>query len=160
MKDDLRRAVLRGWRYERDGKTTSRPALLITDGVSLTYGVNVQLDDDANTELIGVPIARANRDIFYGAEVGSPCRLRRTASGQWEVVGFSRSMPGTFVSIPVTVPNFVLGPASATVIGAAVDQTLSVRPVTLGDLATLGGFGVVPLGVLAAYRGGTFQEYR
>ncbi len=160
MKDDLRRAVLRGFTRERDGKTTSRPALLITDGVNMTYGVNVQLDDDASTELLGVPIARANRDIFYGAEVGSPCRLRRTASGQWEVVGFSRSMPGTFHSIPVTVPNFVLGPASATVIGAPVDQTLSVRPVTFGDLATLGGFGIVPLGVLAAYRGGVFQEYR
>lgn len=160
MKDDLRRTVLRGMLRERDGRTTTRPALLITDGVNVTYAVNVQLDDDADTELVGVPIARANKDIFYGAEVGSPCRLRRTASGQWEVIGFSRSMPGTFHSIPITVPSFALGPASATVIGTAVDRTFSVRPVTLGDLATLGGFGIVPLGALAAFRGTTFEEFR
>lgn len=157
---DITRISSRGIRRELDGKTTSRPALLVTDGESITYGVNVIIGED--NELIGVPIARANRDIFYGAEVGSPCRLRRTASGQWEVVGFSRTMPGTFHAVPVTVPPFMLGPASATTVGAVEDRTLLVRPVTLGDLATLtpGGFGETPLGVLAAFRGATFLEFR
>lgn len=144
---------------EIDGRTTSRPMLLVTDGQSLTYGVNVSIGDDRR-ELIGVPIARANRDIFYGAEVGSPCRLRRTASGQWEVVGFSRSMPGTFTQVPVTVPPFSLGPASGTTIGVPVDLTLSVRPLTLGEMAQYGGFGIVPLGALGAFVGGTFTEFR
>lgn len=144
---------------EVDARTTSRPQLLVTDGVSFTYGVNVVVDD-TEIELIGVPIARANRDIFYGAEVGSPCRLRPTASGQWEVVGFSRQMPGTFTQIPVVVPPFQLGPASATTIGAPIDRTFAVRALTLGDLAAYGGFGVVPLGALGAFRGGAFEEFR
>lgn len=152
--------IARHWtRPEIDGRTTSQPALLITDGASVTYGVNVTILD-SDEELIGVPIARANREIFYGAEVGSPCRLRMTASGQWEVIGFSRSMPNTVTLIPITVSPVQFGAPATVTIGAATDRTLSVRPVTLGDLATLGGFGVVPLGVLAAYRGGTFLEFR
>lgn len=160
MKTDLHRILKHGFGgREIDGRTTSRPQLLITDGVSVTYAVNVTIGDGGK-EIVGVPIARANRDIFYGAEVGSPCRLRRTASGQWEVTGFSRSMPGTHTQIPVTVPPFQLGPASGTVVGPAVDRTLVVRPLTLGDLATYGGFGVTPLGALGAFQGGAFLEFR
>lgn len=155
---DIRKIAGRaGFAVEVDGRTTSRPMLIVSDGQSVTYGVNVLLGE---TELIGVPIARANREIFYGAEVGSPCRLRRTASGQWEVVGFSRSMPGTFYAIPVVVPPFQLGPASGTTVGAVEDRTFTVRALTLGELATYGGFGVVPLGALAAFRGGAFEEFR
>lgn len=149
--------------YEIDGRTTSRPMLVVSDGASLSYGVNVTLpgiNGREPTELVGVPIARANKEIFYGAEVGSPCRLRRTASGQFEVVGFSRTMPGTLHLIPVTVPPFTLGPASGTTIGPAEDRTLIVRPLTLGDLAQYGGFGIVPLGALASFVGGTFREFR
>jgi hypothetical protein len=159
----IQQLTLRRLKGEMDGRTTTRPMLIVTDGASLSYGVNVTIPGlhgrDA-IELVGVPIARANKEIFYGAEVGSPCRLRRTASGQWEVVGFSRSMPGTLHLVPVTVPPFSLGPASGTTIGPAEDRTLIVRPLTLGDLAQYGGFGITPLGALGAFVGGVMRELR
>jgi hypothetical protein len=160
---DLTRIIGRSFWREADGRTTTRPMLIVTDGASMSYGVNVTiagLNGKDQTELVGVPIARANKEIFYGAEVGSPCRLRRTASGQWEVVGFSRSMPGSLTLIPVTVPPFTLGPATGTTIGVAEDRTLIVRPLTLGDLAIYGGFGITPLGALGAFVGGVMREFR
>lgn len=156
---NLQAITKRGFLMEADGRTTSRPMLIVSDGQSLTYGVNVTIGD-SDEELIAVPIARANREIFYGAEVGSPCRLRRTPGGQWEVVGFARSMPGTVTLVPITVPPFNLGPASDTTVGAAIDRTLVVRPLSLGDLGELGGFGIVPLGALGAFVGGVFREFR
>jgi hypothetical protein len=142
---------------EIDGKVLTRPALLTTDGIGTVYAVDV--DIGASEILRSVPIARANRDLFY-ADAGSPCRLRCTVAGQWEVVGFSREKPGTYTRVAVTVPPFQLGPASDTTFGAAEDISIDARPLTLGELDTYGGFGVVPLGAIGIFRGGTLQELR
>lgn len=142
---------------EIDGKVLTHPALLVTDGVSVTYAVDVEIG--SNEILRNVPIARANRDLTY-AEAGSACRLRRTTAGQYEVIGFSREMPGTYFRVAVSVPPFQLGPASDTTFGAIEDVTIDARPLTLGELETYGGFGIVPLGAIGIFRGGSLLELR
>lgn len=72
---------------ELDGKIPTRPALLVTDGIALVYAVDVDIGESGRV-LKNVPLARANRDLLY-AEAGVACRLRRSANGKFEVVGFS-----------------------------------------------------------------------
>lgn len=147
--DIAKRSVADG-RDEINGKVLTRPALLVTDGVGATYAVDV---DIAQTEpLKNVPLARANTDLVY-AEVGNPCRLRRTSSGQWEVIGFSKEMPGTYTRFPVSLTDFSFGPVE--------DLTLDARPLTYDELATMGGgYGTVPYGAVALFVGGVLQEIR
>lgn len=134
---------------ELDGKVLTRPALLVTDGNGLTYAVDVDIGKDA--PLKNVPLARANADLIY-AEVGNPCRLRRTASGQWEVVGFSKEMPGTYTRFAVSLSDFTFGPVE--------DLTLEARPLTYAELITYGGYGAVPYGAVGIFKGGVLQEIR
>jgi hypothetical protein len=159
----LTQAVLRDQKAELDGKVLTRPELLVTDGLNVIYAVDVDIGIvtpsgydaaqdlvDANvlgTVLHNVTIARGNRDLIY-ADVGAAVRLRRTASGQYEVVGFSQEMPGKQVRIPVDLEDFTFGDLQ--------DLTMSSRRLTLAELATNGGFGTVPFGAIAIYRGGVF----
>lgn len=136
---------------ELDGKVLTRPALLVTDGDALVYAVDVDIGN-AEQVLRNVPLARANRDLLY-AEPGNPVRLRRTTDGRFEVVGFSREMPGSYERFPVDLGDFSFG--------AMESLTLDAVAVAYGDLATLGGgYGVVPYGVTAIYRGGVLIELR
>lgn len=136
---------------ELDGKVLTRPALLLTDGDSLLYVVDVDIGNDAGT-LKNVPISRANREVCY-AEVGNPCRLRRTTGGQWEVVGFSQEMPGTYTRFPVDLGNLSYG--------VLEDITIDARPLTYEELSTVGtGYGSTPYGAIAIFRGGVLQEIK
>lgn len=90
---------------ELDGKVLTRPALLVTDGVSMIYAVDVDIGQ--KNPLKNVPVSRANRALLY-AETGAAVRLRRGDSGRYEVVGFSQERPGTRIRIPVTLPSFYL----------------------------------------------------
>lgn len=159
----LTQAVMRDAKEELDGKVLTRPALLVTDGLSIIYACDVDIgivdttgydasQDLVNANVLGsylrnVPIARGNQDLIY-AEVGAAVRLRRTASGRYEIVGFSQEMPGTNVRIPVNLEDYTFG--------AIEDRTITSRPLTLAELATFGGFGNVPLGAVATFRGSTF----
>ena len=134
---------------EKDGKCLTRPALLITDGDGLTYAVDVDIGE--KEPLRNVPLARANVDLIY-VDSGNPVRLRRTANGFWTVVSFSKEAPGTYVRFPVSLVDFSFGPVE--------DLSLDARPLTLGELATYGGFGSVPFGAVAIFRGGTLIELR
>lgn len=146
----LTQAEIRKAADELDGKILTRPALLVTDGLSMIYAVDVDIGQE--NPLRNVPIARANRDLLY-AETGAAVRLRRTESGRYEVSGFSQEAPGTYIRIPVHLETFVLGPA--------VDVTLTGRPLTYGELATIGGgYGVCPYGAIGIFRGGILQEIR
>jgi hypothetical protein len=157
----LTRAEIRDAEDEIDGKVLTRPALLITDGENLIYAVDVDinqkvLDRDAPEQaqlepLRNVPLARGNFDLLY-ADAGNAVRLRRSASGQYEVVGFSKEMPGKYKRVAVNLTDLTLGPI--------VDLSLTARPLTYGELATFGGYGTVPYGVVAIFRGGTLLELR
>ena len=163
---NLTNAVIRDSRLELDGKVISRPQLLVTDGEQLTYSCDVDIGiidirgydqqesliSVVNGENIGsilhnVPIAAGNRDVIY-AEVGAAVRLRRTSSGRYQIIGFSKMMPGTYKRYPINLETFELG--------AIEDLTTTARALTLAELADYGGFGTTPFGAIAIFRGTTF----
>jgi hypothetical protein len=164
----LTEAVVRDGKAELDGKVLTRPALLVTDGLNVQYAVDVdigvvdtvgydQAQDLTNAAIVGttlrnVVIARGNDALIY-ADVGAAVRLRRTASGRYEVVGFSQQMPGVNTRIPVDMEDATFGEAEVT--------TLTSRLIRLGEFAFIGGgFGNVPLGAIGVFRGSVLIEIR
>jgi hypothetical protein len=133
---------------ELDGKVLTRPALLLTDGENLVYAVDVDISAGGEP-LKNVPLARANKDLLY-ADVGNPCRLRRTDAGRWEVIGFSKEMPGTYIRFPVSLVDLSFGPVE--------NLTLDSRGLTYAELITYGGYGLVPYGAIGIFKGGILQE--
>jgi hypothetical protein len=98
-----------------------------------------------DTTLHNVIIARNNADLIY-AEVGNAVTVERTASGQWQVTGFSIEKPGTYHIIPVDLGNMT--------IGTVVDMSIDGHLLSLGELGTLSPFGVIPFGSGGLFRGG------
>jgi hypothetical protein len=134
---------------EIDGKALTRPALLATDGSVLAYVVDV--DIGKNVILRNVPIARANRSLVF-ANAGSAIRLRRTASGRYEVIGFSNEQPGTYTTFSVDLSDFSFGPVT--------DLSIVARELTYAELATFGIYGTIPYGAIGIFQGGVLQEVR
>ena len=130
-----------------NGKTLSRPALLTTDGVAVVYVVDVDIGQ--TSILRNVPVARNNRELTF-ADSGTAVELQRDASGQWEVVGLSDEMPGTYTSFTVDLGTFAFG--------AVTDLGLVSRPLTYAELATHGGYGNVPYGAIGVFQGGVLLE--
>lgn len=158
----LTNAIITDKRLELDGKVLTRPALLVTDGAAVIYAVDVDIGindttgydqtlDLTNANIVGsvlhnVPIAPGNDALIY-ADVGAAVRLRRSASGRYEVVGFSLTMPGTMTRTPVRLDDLTFG--------EIVDKTVTPHVFTLGELAFYGGgFGVIPFGAVGMLRGG------
>jgi hypothetical protein len=139
----LTQADIRDAEPEIQGKTLTRPALLVTDGSSVVYACDVDIGRDA--PLRNVPVASGNNQLLY-AEAGAAVILRKTASGQFTMVGFAKEMPGTYIRIPVTISTGAFGPTQ--------NISITSRPLTLGELASYGGFGFVPLGSIATFQGG------
>lgn len=163
----LMRAEIDQAKREVDGTTLTRPALLITDGSALTYGVDVDIGmkaidnntgDEVVTPLRNVPIAAANKDLIY-TDVGSAVRLRRSDSGRWEVVGFSKRRVGTYTRIGVFIPEPGFDPIPYT-IGTPANIGLVARALTYDELALYGGYGVVPYGATGIFRDGILIELR
>jgi hypothetical protein len=157
----------------------TRPALLVGDGKNLIYACDVNVGipsasgriDQQIKDLFGVPgtrhynfsdsltvgtilrkvpIAPNNQQLRY-ADVGNSVTLTRTSSGQWQVTGFSIELPGTRTRYPV---NLDTGE-----IGTVEDLSLRARPLTLGELATLGpGFGSTAFGATGIFLAGKLQE--
>lgn len=153
---------------ELEGKTLGRPALLVSDGENLTYGVDVdigrtQIDpntaDEVVTPLREVPIAAGNKELLY-ADVGAAVKLRRRAgSGRFEVIGFAKNIPGTYTRYAMTFGDFSADP----IVIAGDDGTdvgLSARRLTWGELGTLGVYGVTAYGAIGVFRGETLVEIR
>ncbi len=150
-----------------NGKVLSRPALLTTDGTNIVYVVDVDigLQPPAGFDSLGNPIttegtgldailrnvqiARGNRDLIY-AEAGSAVTLQRSASGLYQVIGFSNEMPGTYTRIIVDLGDFTIGDPT--------DLSLVSRPLTLGELSIYGTFGIIPFGAVGLFLGGVLQE--
>jgi hypothetical protein len=68
-------------------------------------------------------------------------------------------MPGTYMRLPVSLPDWSFGIPSYA-LGTVESVGLSVRALTYGELETLGGYGSVPYGATALYRGETLLEIR
>jgi hypothetical protein len=152
-------------KVEVDGKTLGRPVLLTTDGVGLTYCVDVDIGQkvvDRNTDeevvapLRNVPIAQGNNELLY-ADAGAAVRVRRSSSGRYEVVGFSKRLPGTYTRVPVRIPAPGLGPVPYE-FGAATSVGLSARRLTYGELGTIGSYGTTPYGAIGRFRGDVLIE--
>ncbi|MCB1865179.1 MAG: hypothetical protein KDG50_07085 [Chromatiales bacterium] len=164
----LSQAVVDGSVREIDGKVLSRPALLVSDGVGATYACDVDIGqvgrnavtaEEEAVPLRNVPISTGVRELTY-ADVGSAVRLRRSDSGRFEIVGFSRRAPGNYTRVPVTVPEPAIGPVQYD-IGAVVEIGLSTRVIPYDELQDLpGGYGAVPYGAYGIYRGSILIEIK
>lgn len=155
-------AVQRDSQTQIFGKTVTRPTLNVTDGTNTTYCCDVDIgvvtpqgyDQSQNlyqTQLNGtilhaVPLARGNADLIY-ADVGAPVTLQRDASGRYTIIGFSKIMPGSNIRVAVNLDDFT--------IGAIEDFTITVRALSYDELADYGGYGIVPYGAIATFRGST-----
>ncbi len=149
-------AVIDDNETELTGRTTSRPNLLTFDeGLHSVYVVNVDIGD--KQELRDVAIATGNKELQY-AEVSSPVNLKKVA-GHWTVVGFSKTMPGTYLRIPVTVPAFDFGLPTYTT-GTIVTESFLIRALTYGELGTIRTYGSIdaPYGALGKFQDGALIE--
>lgn len=167
---NITQAEIRNAEKELDGKVLTRPKQLLTDGVSLIYVVDVEIGQ--GSILRNVPIARANREMVY-AEVNAAVRLRRSESGGYEIIGFSKQLPGTYIRVPVTLPVFSFGdagvitgtppqlsPPGQVIIGTPIDKTKTGRALTYEELSTLGTYGSTPYGAVGIFIGGVLQEIK
>jgi hypothetical protein len=150
---------------EFDAKTLTRPSLTLSDGLNKSYCVD--LDIGQKNPLRNVPIASGSKDAYY-ADVGSAVRVRRSASGWFEVIGLSKRMPGTFTEVPVTIPQFRFGPqtvyggspvpisSGGVVVGTPVASGITSRILAYSELEP---YGSIPYGSVAFYRAGVFIGY-
>lgn len=155
---------------ELDGKILTLPTLMVTDGAALIYCVDV--DVGMKNPLRNVPIATgASSDITY-ASINNAVRLKRSASGRWEVYAFSKEAPGTRTRIPIIIPDFAFGdptgglndpPAMGSgeniIVGTPEDLTYTSRFLTYEELSSLGGgYGAAPYGAVGVYKGNTLER--
>ena len=160
-------AEVRGSKTTLEGKTLTRPSLLYTDGINVTYAVDVDIGQEGKINANGdigilplknVPIAAGNGELRY-AEIGQAVTLKKSDLGHWEVIGFGKTMPGTFTMVPVTLPDFCLG-VPIPVIGDPTELGIEVRVLTYEELSTYGTYGEIPYGAVAVFENGTLTEIR
>lgn len=144
-------------RTEIVGRTTTRPKLYIYDEAgNEMYVVDVDVGDGDSNVLRDVAVATGNNEIRY-ADVSTPVTLKKIA-GRWQVVGFAKTMPGTYNRVPVTVPSFDFGLPTYTT-GTVETISFSVRPLTYGELGTLSTYGdATPYGAIGKFQGTTLIE--
>lgn len=140
---------------ELNGKTVSRPVLFVGDEAGNSMYV-VDVDVGEGETMRDVAIATASSETRY-AEVGTPVELKRIGN-RWQVMGFSKTMPGTRFRVPVAVPAFDFGLPTYTT-GTIEDLSYIIRALTYGELADYaGGYGTVPYGALGKFEGGVLTE--
>ncbi len=141
---------------ELTGRTTSRPNLFTFDeALNDIYVVNVDIGD--SQEMRDVAIASGNLQLRY-AEVSSPVSLKKIA-GHWTVVGFSKTMPGSFKRVPVTIPAFDFGLPTYT-LGTIVTESFLIRALSYGELGTIRTYVSIdaPYGALGKFKEGVLIE--
>lgn len=138
-----------------NGTTVTTVTTVVTNPPAAPI-TNTVVTKDATTSgqsgsviLRDVPIARNNRELVF-ADAGAAVTLRRSANGRYEVIGLSNELPGTYTVFTVDLGTFSFGPV--------IDVTLAARALTLGEIGTLGSFGVTPLGVTGLFKGGVLVE--
>lgn len=143
--------------FELDAEVVTAPAVLEGDGSGAsTYACDIRIS--GQSEIIrNVPIASGTGDVRYatiGNSGGSAVRVAKNpTTGKLSIVGFSKTKPGIYHRYSL---NLATG-----VNGAVENETITVRKLTYGELATYGGgFGVCPYGAYGIFRGGTLIEVR
>lgn len=141
-------ATIAAAKGEIDGKALTIPALLSSDGTGTTYAIDVAIGGQT-TPLKNVPIAAAAKEVHY-ATLGSAVTLKRNAvTGRFEVIGFAKSVPGSFRRFSVNLTTYANG--------AVVETGLTSRLLTYSELQSYGGgFGQIPYGSYAIFQGSTF----
>ena len=160
-------AEVRSEKSTLEGKVLTRPALLYTDGLNVTYAVDVDIGQEGKINANGdigilplknVPIAANNGQLRY-AEIGQAVMLTKNDLGHWEVTGLSKTMPGTFTMVPVTLPDYCLG-IPVPVIGDPTELGIEVVIMTYSELADYGLYGEIPYGAVAVFENGVLTEIR
>jgi hypothetical protein len=72
--------------------------------------------------------------------------MTRSASGQWQITGFSMEQPGTYNLVPVDLTTME--------IGSVLDMSIDSRLLTFSELGSLEPFGSLPLGASGIFSGG------
>lgn len=91
------------------------------------------------TILKGVLVATNNRDLVY-AEQGKGVTLARSASGAWTITGLSKVRNSDRHYIYVSFEDDIVEIVSTATVGRLI------RPLTYGELADYGGYGILPYG--------------
>lgn len=145
-----------------EGKILTRPMLLYGDAHSLTYAVDVDIGqtgrdprtgEEAVLPLKNVPISKGNREVIY-AEAGAAVTLERSESGRFEITGFAKRAPGTYIRVCLDLETGFIGEPEHIGIGS--------RPLSYEELGSLGlqGYGTLAYGVIGLFRGDTLLEIR
>lgn len=101
-----------------------------------------------------VPVATNNREIIY-AEEGKSVTLSRLGSGRWVITGLAKTKPSLVHYIYVTFQDDIMR------VSRKVLKGWFIRPLTYGELGSLGGpgYGHLPYGVRGKFNAdGTFIE--
>ena len=161
-----------------EGRTLTRPALIFTDGIEVTYAVDVDvgmegvINDNGDVGLLplrNVAIAAGNNSLVY-AEIGAAVELSRSSTGQWQVTGFSKTFPNTYTIVPVTLPQYCLtvpienpigDPVFHTpIVGTPISIAEDFRLLTYEELSIYGSYGSIPYGAVGVFVGGVFRDWR
>jgi hypothetical protein len=121
---------------------------------------NLGDEREVSTVMRNVTIARGNQELIY-ADIGTAVELTKTQSGKWEVTGFSIERPGTYILIPVSIPELTFGPIEfpppitpPITIHPPFNGSVETRQLTFGELGEYEPFGALPFGASAIFVGG------
>lgn len=161
-----------------EGKTLTRPSLVYTDGIEVTYAVDVDvgmegvINDNGDVGMLplrNIPIAAGNNALIY-AEVGAAVELSRSSTGQWQVVGFAKTFPNSYFIVPVTMAQYCLtvpvnNPPGdpvlhSPIVGTPFSIAEDIRVLTYEELGEYGTYGVIPYGAVGVFIADVFQEWR
>ena len=100
--------------------------------------------------LRAVPVASNNREIIY-AEIGKPVYLKRMVGNKYSITGLAKTQISTIHYLYVSFADDIFSIVDEEYVG------FTIRPLTYGELADYGGYGVVPYGARGKFDAdGTF----
>jgi hypothetical protein len=122
------------------GKIASPFYQLFDDASGWVWAADVDISQNGQEQVLqGVPIASNNRDIIYAQE-GKAVALQKMGNGKWAIAGLAKSSRGLGHIMYVTFQDDIAQIASEGWHGYVY------RPLTYGELAIYGGYGVLPYG--------------
>lgn len=96
------------------------------------------------TILEAVPVASNNKEILY-AEIGKGVTLSIMNNNKWSITGLSKVVNSTRHYIYVAFVDDIVTIVGEEMIGQ------NTRRLTYGELATLGGYGLIPYGAFGRF---------